>query len=338
MKKLLIGLMCAAMLCTCGCSGITASKSLDGDYVSLGCDLMADDYGYDFADDELDEFLEETCEGDNTVYSVELDEDEFKIDDHNPNSDCIFKGTYELDEDGKIEFEYKTTKTSLQGEQVKVDINKSAGGFAEKAIADRMEALNENNDFPYLVGSFGSTYTDKMAGNHIYLPALNMGVIAPRNGFPLYAKGGFLCREAYGAELEKNYKYGKDFTMSYNYLDTLENDETSSLYSLPKDERKDYISKLQSTLAYSMDVDGDSRNDFDTTIEFRDGEWEWYNKNGDLINNGEYQESEEYKGLIVMYVTDDSENYYENAGVRAQRMFLYIHDGEIYAPVFIKTS
>ena len=24
------------------------------------------------------------------------------------------------------------------------------------------------------------------------------------------------------AELEKNYKYGKDFTMSYNYLDTLE--------------------------------------------------------------------------------------------------------------------
>ncbi|MBQ5319022.1 MAG: hypothetical protein J6K17_08005 [Oscillospiraceae bacterium] len=333
MKKTLIVLMCTAMLFTCGCSEKATMKSVEGKYVSLGFDLSGDDYGYDFADDELDDFLEETIDGDET-YILELADGEFETE--NALLDLCTSGKFELDEDGKFEFDYE----ELNG----VDIDTKDPTFREKTQIKHMEEWNDKNNYLFGLGSFGMTANGDIFPFTLYVPALNVYNTSALNGnlqdgISVLAKGDFLCRNVSGTKLVDDYKQGKDFSISYNYVDTFEKDETS--YVKPYMENQEQqLDMLQSTLRNIMDIDGELRRDFDTTIEFEDGEWEWLNKEGVLLNNGEYQESEKYKGLIVMYITDDSENYLkrEKSTVKSQRIFLYIHDGEIYAPVFIKTD
>ena len=333
MKKLVIGLMCLAMLGTCGCSGKATMKSVEGEYVSLGFAASGDDYGYDFADDELDDFLEETIDGDET-YILELADGEFETE--NVLFEIDAGGKFELDDNGRINFDYE----EFRG----VDIDTKEIGFKERAAIECMEELNDKNNYLFGLGSFGMTANGDIFPFTMYVPALNVYYESALNGnlqdgVTVYAKGDFVCRDASGAELEDDYKQGKGFSISYNYLDTFENDETAYVKSYMED-KEQQLDMLKSTLRNTMDIDGELNRDFDTTIEFEDGEWEWLNKEGKLLNNGEYQESEKYKGLVVMYITEDSENYLqrEKSTIKTQRVFLYIHDGEVYAPIFIKAE
>ena len=81
--------------------------------------------------------------------------------------------------------------------------------------------------------------------------------------------------------------------------------------------------------------DAETTADYDCTINFSDGEWEWYNKNGELINNGTYSESDKYQGLISMSVTEDSEKP-DSIMIELCPLLLYIYNGEIYSPYYLK--
>lgn len=93
----------------------------------------------------------------------------------------------------------------------------------------------------------------------------------------------------------------------------------------------------------SLGCGGKNISDFDTIIEFENGTWNWYDKEHSLINNGEYQESSIYDGLIVMYITDGKkpypehlEEYYKKISKSAPCIYLYINDGKIYFSALIK--
>ena len=75
----------------------------------------------------------------------------------------------------------------------------------------------------------------------------------------------------------------------------------------------------------------------DTRIEFSGGKWKWYNSAGELINDGIYKESEEYKGLIAMFVTEESANPNKDFILMSPE-FLYLSGGEVWLPYMMKAE
>ena len=107
------------------------------------------------------------------------------------------------------------------------------------------------------------------------------------------------------------------------------NDENpeKSIEDIEKKIRADY--KISSSDAVS------------SAISFSDGKWEWKNSSGSLLNNGSYQESKKYPGLIAMY-TDSSSKRKESEFSLDEgyaTLMLYIaDDGKVYYPYFAKIS
>lgn len=139
----------------------------------------------------------------------------------------------------------------------------------------------------------------------------------------------FLCTDTYGIELKGKYKRGKDFTLEYDLEDTMEEDEQSPFKSeSDPEELRDRIEE-RAEMNYGCDS-------LESTIEFSDGEWEWFNDNGDFLNNGKYEESKDYPGLIKMYIDEDSEKCPDYAMYTCPLLFYIDDDGEIYYPAFVK--
>ena len=122
---------------------------------------------------------------------------------------------------------------------------------------------------------------------------------------------------------------GEDFTIAYNALDTFLEDEYSRYYTSKNDALKnDLKTNIEKQLG-STD---------DTWIEFSGGKWKWYNSEGSLINDGIYKESEEYRGLIALFVTEESANP-DGTAVSMSPEFLYLDsDGKIWVPYMMKAD
>ena len=80
------------------------------------------------------------------------------------------------------------------------------------------------------------------------------------------------------------------------------------------------------------------------TISFSDGSWELSDPDGELVSNGEYEESETIPGLLAVYVTEGSElrsNNYDFMRIMGydRPYFIYItEDGEVTYPYMIRVS
>ena len=67
-----------------------------------------------------------------------------------------------------------------------------------------------------------------------------------------------------------------------------------------------------------------------TKIEFSDGKWKWLRSDGSTISQGTYSESAKHEGFIVIRASDNN--------TFVMNEYIYIEDGNIYYPYWIKIS
>ncbi len=141
----------------------------------------------------------------------------------------------------------------------------------------------------------------------------------------------FLCTETYGIELDGKYKKGKDFTLKHDLEDTFKENEQSPYQW--EEEPEEWLDRYmeRAEVQYSCDS-------LESTIEFSGGKWKWYNADDELLNNGKYEESKKYPGLIAMYLDEDSEKHPEYAVYTGPLWFYIADDGGIYYPAFVKVE
>lgn len=335
MKKKFLMLAIAASVGCCQLSGCGDSSSKDdsdgsksdGNYYSVnGVPIDKEDWTDDF-----DSALDALKSSDN--YScIVIEDDTFTISNVSGNSiEQTYTGAVKIS-NSKIKFDYqKYAAINQKGNEIIVGIDdeKEDLNRAERTYLQNMEALNESGTYIDIVKPALYCY-DKMVDYGV-LPIFITSNMNVKRVSPviLECKDDFLCVDVYGMELNGKYKHGEDFTIDFNVLSPFTDDEYSYT-NISEDD--DYLEKMKQRLEKYIFC-GD---DFDTTIEFSDGEWEWYNSDGDLINNGEYQESKKYKGLIEMYATENSEKYSRIYNEIAPLFFYIDNDGNIYYPGFIK--
>lgn len=307
----------------------------------------------------LDEYLDSSRDSYESLDFKELvfDGDSFEMSDKQSfairKKTTVYGGSYEVS-DGKILFEYQTT-TIETGEEKKVYnladgqphydqgiINHEKNASYEEWQAEmdkmiaafciaQMEAFNKTGTFYTYAGNridFNDKYIDY---NILPMVVQNViGTVKPED-IPvyLYPVDDLICVPAYGTELDGSYSYGQDFTIVYNALDTFLEDEYSRYYTSKNDALKnDLKTNIEKQLG-STD---------DTRIEFSGGKWKWYNSEGSLINDGIYKESEEYKGLIALFVTEESANP-DGTAVSMSPEFLYLDSGrKIWVPYMMKAD
>ena len=222
----------------------------------------------------------------------------------------------------------------LSSEEKKEMIKKEQEKEASVYLIEQMEKLNKTGSFfKYVLPSMN--YSDKWTHFSI-LPFIRYARGAGRFNYDypntLYAVDDFLCSDTYGIELDGKYKRGKAFTLKHDLEDVIRNDVQSHLLGYEDEDNADkFIDKAieRAELAYDCD-------DVETTIEFSDGEWEWFNADGGLINNGRYDESKDYPGLIMMTLDEDSKNCPDYALYTFPLWFYIADDGEIYYPGYVK--
>lgn len=217
----------------------------------------------------------------------------------------------------------------LSDDEKKELINKEKEKMTSANAIDRMEKLNEYGSYcKYAVPAMNTsdTFTDFAILPFIrYTSGTRMDIDRPNT---LKTVDKFLCTDTYGIELDGNYKKGKSFTLKHDFEDTLEKDEQSCV---TRDD--ELLERLLERAEMNYHCD-----DLDSTIEFSDGEWEWYNADDELLNNGKYEESKKYPGLIKMYIDEDSEKYTKDALHIFPLCFYIADDGEIYYPAFVKVE
>lgn len=221
----------------------------------------------------------------------------------------------------------------LTVEEKKELIKKEQEKIASAAAIDQMEKLNEYGSYcKYAVPAMNMSdkFTDFAILPFIrYTSGTRMDIDRPNT---LKTVDKFLCTDTYGIELNGNYKKGKSFTLKHDIEETMKKDEQSEYqYSSDPDEWFDRKAKTATANYHYCD-------DFNSTIEFSDGEWEWYNADDELLNNGKYEESKDYPGLIKMYIDEDSEKHPDHALVLYPLWFYIADDGEIYYPAFVKVE
>ena len=248
----------------------------------------------------------------------------------------IYKGSCKV-KDGKIVFNYKTTTVDNNGEKEVYDVadgvpddDGSKQARIQAGLVKKMQTLNETGTYYQYVGNridFSDRY---IAYNILPLVVQNVFGSIKRDDTPvyLYPVDDLICVPTYGTELDGSYSYGKDFTIVYNAVDTYLEDEYSRYYMAQDDSfRNNFKTYIEKQLG-STD---------DTRIEFSGGKWKWYDSDGELLNDGIYKESEEYKGLIAMFVTEESANPDEDS-ILLSPEFLYLSGGEVWLPYMMKAE
>ena len=248
----------------------------------------------------------------------------------------IYKGSCKV-KDGKIVFNYKTTTVDNNGEKEVYDVadgvpddDGSKQARIQAGLVNKMQTLNETGTYYQYVGNridFSDRY---IAYNILPMVVENVFGSIKSDDTPvyLYPVDDLICVPTYGTELDGSYSCGKDFTIVYNAMDTFLEDEYSR-YNLSQNDN--FRNNLKPYIEEQLGSTGDTR------IEFSGGKWKWYNSAGELINDGIYKESEEYKGLIAMFVTEESANpdeYY----ISMSPEFLYLSGGEVWLPYMMKAE
>jgi hypothetical protein len=297
--------------------------------------------GHKMSEDmSLDDYIEESRDYYAGVDFKELDFDvsdfemaEFQSRAKIPN---VYKGSYKV-KDGKIVFNYKTTTVDNNGEKEVYDVadgvpddDGSKQARIQAGLVKKMQTLNETGTYYQYVGNridFSDRY---IAYNILPLVVQNVFGSIKRDDTPvyLYPVDDLICVPTYGTELDGSYSYGKDFTIVYNAMDTCLEDEYSRYNLFQNDSSRNNLKTFIEKQLGSTD---------DTRIEFSGGKWKWYNSAGELINDGIYKESEEYKGLIALFVTEESANpdeYY----ISMSPEFLYLSGGEVWLPYMMKAE
>lgn len=376
MKKVisavLAGAVCTGVFTACGDknegkSGGGSSAKCNGEYVSI----MPFDANREVFEDGIDEAIvyckelaeeyEEKSDSEYNPHLFKFSDGEFLIPIWDNDVPRYYDGTFSV-KNRKIKFSYENylnsyldfkvnindeveidyeilrrTSEKLEGlssEEKKELIKEEQDKQVIQNYVELMESLNETGSYYKFVAP-AMNASDKFTDFSI-LPFVRYvyynGQINYNYPNTLYAVDDFLCTDAYGIELDGKYKKGKSFTLKHDLEDTIENDEQSRLLDYEdEDDAEENIEKAieRAEQAYGCD-------DVETTIEFSDGEWEWFNADGGLINNGRYDESKDYPGLIMMYLDEDSKNCPDFA-MRTFPLWFYIaDDGEIYYPGYVK--
>lgn len=370
MKKIisaaLAGILCTGALTACGDSGKSEKKSggklSDGRYASI--------YGVDgqfrsIASDDLDDAIEYGIDNAEDFYYIEIDGKSFETSMLNSDKTFIYTGDYSV-QSGKIDFEYKEFRSYKDGEQYDGPISVADGvpeydmdivngtspkldglsseekkqmraeeqaKVAQKARVEQMEKWNKTGSYCNLILPF-SNFNDKFVAYN-WIPEVRWHAgsrLGEDETMTLKAVDDLICTDTYGIKLDGKYKQGDDFTLEYNIMDTIKDDEISP-YNVFTDGSYEYtMDQIISSLEIQYGA-----SDFNTTLEFSDGEWSWYNCYDELINNGKYAESSDYPGLIMMYIDEDSK--YDNEIAEMCPQLLYFgKDGKVYYPAFAKVD
>lgn len=267
----------------------------------------------------------------------------------------VYKGSYKV-KDGKIAFNYKTVTfgkekkvydvadgvpefdNSIILNRTKVDeevYNAEVQKKIQATLVNHMLTFNESGTYYQYVGNridfSGNSY---YAYNILPMVVQNVVGVNKRDDIPvyLYPVDDLICVPTYGTKLDGSYKYGKDFTIVYNAMDTYLDDEYSRYYINGWDKDSEKTENMRSSIESQLGSTDD------TKIEFSDGKWKWYNSAGELINDGIYKESKGHKGLIAMFLTEDSARPDEDF-ISLSPIFLYLDDsGKIWIPYMMKAN
>mgnify|MGYP006951550873 CR=1 FL=1 len=313
------------MATTCGMVSC-GNKKPEGLYYMTG---IVNGSWKDYADD-LDDALQDDISVKSRYYGIEFDGDEAEIQVIN---DGIRKYTYfceyEMDDkSGQFTFDYKEleVENESEGTVIKVKAGDTSEDPRERAMIERLDNLSEGGGMPRYSAPWVS-FSDKM-NDLSFLPLFmkcgSNGTIVEDCPATLYNMGDVLCTELYGVELDGKYKLEKEFILEFDQLEVYEHGPVA-------DANKDALDRHEEIIEFQYHSDRT-----DSTIEFEDGEWTWYNHEGDVLNVGEYQESEEYEGLIAMYITDKSKNVLENFYTEMPILLYLADDGNVYYPAFVK--
>ncbi len=341
-KTYLLALCCMLTGALLGC-GEKAPK-VDGTYVSINGLSSPAEALRDDVDDAIDDILDEAEDAEDAVTFISFDDGEFEMQ-YNVGQSTYY-GKYRIEESALL-FDYteyaalSRADNSRKYYHIDDDTDDDA---AARAVISVMEELNDTGTYPmqcvpqiYMI--------DKNQDYGMYptfmMKDTSMGRLAEDDAVFLKPMGQFLCVDTYGCKLDGKYKTGKDFEIVYNPFNAAYDDECSrfAVRGMDNDET-DKILGYYYKIGFEQD---DWDKDSDTTIEFSDGEWKWYNEEGHLINDGEYQESKDYPGLIMMTITEDSDRVDTDSGPwktysNCAPLLFYIHDGQIYYPAFVKAE
>lgn len=321
MKK--ICCLSAALALTCGMVSC-GSKKPDGVYYMTG---IVNGSWTDYADD-LDDALQDDISNKISAYSIEFDGDEAEIKTVEGSIHTTYFCEYEIDsKTGEFTLDYQSMETDRNGETVKVNASDDGDGIVEQERITKLNVLSDGGGMPRYSAPWVS-FSDKM-NDLSFLPQFvkygsDPGSIAEDCPATLYYMENVLCTELYGVELDGKYKPGKEFTLEFDQLEVYKHGPMA-------DASKDSLDQREEIIEFQYHCDRT-----DSTIEFEDGEWTWYNHNGDVLNYGEYQESEEYEGLIAMYTTDKSKKILENFYTEMPILLYIADDGNVYYPAFVK--
>lgn len=315
--------MAAAMtygLAACG------SKAPEGKYFTLDSTNF-ENYN-DFADD-IDDAIKDYADENSDFYSIDFDGDEAEIlySESISNGESIYYAGYSIDDKtNQFNFEYQSVERKGRDETLEYEISDKLDedDLVGKSLVELLKELDASGGMP----AFSTPWTsraDKLT-DYAVLPRFTRVYYGerPTEDVPavLYYMGDVICTDLYGVELDDKYKSGKKFTLNFDQYDAFADCPIKK--NLPE-----YFEESLA-LAYHCDKT-------DSTIEFEDGEWSWYNHEGDLLNDGEYVESDDYEGLIGMYITDKSERNTGSDMFCDMPIFLYFaDDGNVYYPAFVK--
>ena len=258
--------------------------------------------------------------------------DEINTFSNSPNEpSCTYSGTFTV-ENGKILLSYE----NFHSDTSNYDINVNDELPKRNNVQDYMRELNETGS--YFTKVTPRIYTFDKNISYITLPyfAEYSGGTIKREGenFILSVVGDFICAPTYGFWLNGSYSRGSDFTIDYNMLSSYL-DDPYSVYSLNGRDYRDQIEHFFGDLK-------------DTQIEFSNGKWTWTNSEGDIINNGTYLESRQYRGLIGMFIDKNSKQAQSTSKVNQRSfeqykkccplLFYIAGDGTIWYPGFEKMN
>lgn len=249
-----------------------------------------------------------------------------------------FTGSYKTD-GGQMSFEYKhekLTKTMSSNGLEALDTPEvqEADAGSDELSGRQMQLLNSVGKGTYFKYASPSWYAADylkfdmrvmpmmMGMRSIGVPLIDMQEkmldAAKKQYFTVH--NGVLCADTAGWKLEGEYKKGESFTVEFDHLAP---GDDWYYYNGGDDTPEERKKILESSIRAGAEP---------TKIEFSSGKWEWKSADGETLNTGSYNESDEIDGLFVMYVDENSSH---SAGNDIYQ-FVYINGSDVFFPYAVK--
>lgn len=135
----------------------------------------------------------------------------------------------------------------------------------------------------------------------------------------LSVRGDFLCGDSVGWTLDGGYTPGESFTVTYDPSQTI----AARAYEETDTQAADVLARYEAVLGTVGP----------TKITFNEGYWKWTTADGAEISSGEYSESSDRPGFILINPLGTS--YNKRLGIVE---YLYIEAGSIYYPYAVKAE